>query len=76
VRLVEVPERTLAVRSFSWWATDGRVERYTDDLLASLEGASRYRVVGDPFVFQYEGPGVPPFLRTNEVAVEVRRTTG
>jgi hypothetical protein len=25
---------------------------------------------------RYDGPGVPPFLRTNEVAVEVRRTTG
>jgi hypothetical protein len=77
VRLVEQPGRTLAVLGFSWFTTDGRVARKSDDLLANLaEAGDEMQVIGDPFLMRYDGPGVPPFLRTNEVAVEVRRTTG
>jgi len=74
VRLVERPGRTLAVLAFSWWATDGRVARKTAQLRSALADADeRFEVVGDPFLLRYEGPWVPPFLRTNEVAVDVRR---
>lgn len=74
VRLVELPGRTLAVLGFSWWATDDRVARKTDELRAALADATdEYDVVGEPFLLRYEGPWVPPFLRTNEVAVTVRR---
>ncbi|WP_255151996.1 SOUL family heme-binding protein [Halorarius halobius] len=73
VALVERPARTLAVLSFSWWATDGRVARKQRDLLAALDSAD-VAVAGEPFCMQYDPPWTPPFLRTNEVAVEVRRT--
>jgi hypothetical protein len=74
VRLVELPGRTLAVLGFSWWATDDRVARKTEVLRATLADApDGFDVVGDPFLLRYEGPWVPPFLRTNEVAVPVRR---
>ncbi|MFC5366945.1 SOUL family heme-binding protein [Salinirubrum litoreum] len=77
VRLVEQPGRTLAVLGFSWFTTDGRVARKTEDLLATLaEADDEISIEGEPFLMRYDGPGVPPFLRTNEVAVEVRRTTG
>jgi hypothetical protein len=77
VRLVEQPGRTLAVLPFSWWTTDGRVARKTRELLAALDDADDGVVqVGEPFLMRYDGPGTPPFLRTNEVAVEVRRSTG
>jgi hypothetical protein len=77
VRLVEQPGRTLAVLGFSWFTTEGRVARKTDALLATLaDAADEIDVLDDPFLMRYDGPGVPPFLRTNEVAVEVRRTTG
>jgi hypothetical protein len=77
VRLVEQPGRTLAVLGFSWFTTDGRVARKTDELLATLAAADdEIDVIEEPFLMRYDGPGVPPFLRTNEVAVEVRRTTG
>jgi hypothetical protein len=76
VRLVEIPERTLAVKTFSWWATDGRVESKTEDLLETVRDTDSGVVVnGDPFLMRYDAPGTPPFLRTNEVAVEVRRTS-
>ena len=75
VRLVERPGRTLAVLGFSWWATDGRVESKTETLQATLADADEsFELLDDPVILRYEGPLVPPFLRTNEVAVEVRRT--
>mgnify|MGYP006274921955 FL=1 len=73
VRLVERPGRVLAALGFSWWATDDRVARKTDELRSSIAGADAYEVTGDPGLLRYEGPWVPPFLRTNEVTLPVRR---
>lgn len=48
VELVAIPERSLAVRRFSWWPTDGRIDRETDGLLSGSNArafgssASRY----------------------------------
>lgn len=76
VRLVERPGRTLAVIGFSWWATDSRVERKTRELRSQLAAAdTSFEIVGAPVLLRYEGTWVPPFLRTNEVAVPVRRTS-
>jgi hypothetical protein len=72
VELVEYPARTLAVRQFSWYATSGRTRRETERLLDTLE-ANDVAVVGDTFLMQYDPPSTLPFLRTNEVAVEVQR---
>lgn len=74
VRLVERPGRTLAVIGFSWWATDWRVERKTAALRATL-AAGTYDATSDPLPLRDEGPWVPPFLRTNEVAVPLRRAS-
>ena len=71
VRLVEVPARTLAVVSFSWWPTERRVERHEERLSRALADAD-LEPVGEPFLLGYDAPGTLPFLRTNEVAVEVR----
>lgn len=73
VRLVENPARTLAVRSFTWRATDDRVQQNTDELLGTL-ASEDVTVTGEPFLMRYNDPRTPPFMRTNEVAVEVRRT--
>lgn len=79
VRVVERPARTLAVTPVSRWSVGNRVERARERLLSNLREESRdIDVVGDPFVLRYDGPGASSVLRTNEVAVEVRRvsTTG
>jgi hypothetical protein len=70
VELVAVPERTLAVRRFSGRATDERVDSETDDLLATLD-RSGVDTSGDPFFMGYDAPWTVPFLRRNEVAIEV-----
>lgn len=71
VHLVAEPPRTLAVVSFSWWPTEGRIRGHERRLLDVLDEHG-VEPVGEPFFLGYDAPGTPPFLRTNEVAVPVR----
>ena len=73
IELVAAPERTLAVRRFSGRPTDERVRRETDDLLSTLERAG-VDTADDPVFMGYDAPWTVPFLRRNEVAVEVDTT--
>ena len=70
VRIVEVPERTLAVLRFSGSRGADNVARHISELGDVLEGAS-WRAVGEPMTLFYDPPWTIPFLRRNEVAVPV-----
>lgn len=70
VHLREVAPRTVAAVQFSWYAPERRVRTYRNRLLDAL-GASDYEPVGEPFLLRYNDPWTPPFMRRNEVAVEV-----
>lgn len=64
------PSRTVAVLSFSGYATDGRVRAHREQLLDALE-AFGIETDGEPTLLQYNDPFTPPFMRRNEVAVEI-----
>lgn len=70
VRLEVEPPRTVAVRQFSWYATDDRVDRHRDRLLEHLSRRD-IETCGRPVVLQYNDPWTPPFMRTNEVEIPV-----
>ena len=70
VSLEEVPAKTMAVIRFSGWATGSVVSRKTDELLATLRERT-IEVVGTPSLNQYNPPWTLPFLRRNEIMVEV-----
>ena len=70
VTLHEVPGRTVAAVRFSGWATGGKVRRFTRELLTTLEQQG-ITVSGDPSLNQYNPPWTPPFMRRNEITVEV-----
>lgn len=70
VTLVTEPQKTVAVDQFSWYAPEWRVERRTEKLLATLEDED-IEPDGDPYLLRYNDPWTPPFMRRNEVAVEV-----
>ena len=70
VTVTSEAERVLAVRSFSWYATSGRVDRIERDLLDALDEYG-VETVGEPFLLRYDDPWTPPFMRRNEVAIEV-----
>ncbi|MDS0281907.1 SOUL family heme-binding protein [Haloarcula onubensis] len=74
VSLVVEPARTAAVRSFGWYATAGRVARERERLLDTLANRG-VDALGDPVVLQYDDPWTPPFMRHNEVEVDVDRET-
>ncbi len=70
VVLDEVPSRTLAVVRFSGRWTEGNFKVRTRQLLDGLPAAG-VEPLGEPFGMVYNPPFTPPFLRRNEVAVEV-----
>jgi hypothetical protein len=70
VQLAVEPARTLAVKRFSWYATDRRVERNERALLEALTERG-IDVRGASVLLQYNDPWTPPFMRRNEVAVAV-----
>ena len=70
VSLHEVPPRRMAALSFGGWATDGKVERMTVELFATLE-ENGIETVGPPALNQYNPPWTLPWMRRNEVVVEV-----
>jgi len=71
IDFTEVPPRKLATLRFSWTTSPDRVERKTADLLAVLEDHG-VRTRGEPFLMRYNDPWTPPFMRRNEVAIEVK----
>jgi hypothetical protein len=64
VRLVTIPEQTIAALRFSGSGSDA-VQR-----MAELK-SSRWRPVEEPFVLYYDAPFTLPFRRRNEAAVVV-----
>jgi hypothetical protein len=70
VVIVDVPERTLAVIRFSGWATRGKIASNSRKLLETLEDNGIEPVSGTT-LNQYNPPWTPPFLRRNEISVEI-----
>jgi len=72
VHLVRLPPQRFAVLRFSGRITDASRTAHAAALLAALRGAGA-QVAGAPSVLSYDPPFTPPFLRRNEVAVEVSK---
>ena len=71
VRLVTIPDETVAVLRFSGSGADF-AERQSE-LIAALVGL-RWRTIGTPYTLYYDAPFTLPFLRRNEAAVTVEAT--
>ncbi len=72
VRVVPVPEETVAVLRFSGTATEAAVADRTKALMTALSGTA-WRPAGEPAAWFYDPPWTLPPLRRNEVAVPVSR---
>lgn len=70
ITLREIPSKTVAVIRFSGWATESRIESKTATLLAELE-KQQIEPVGELTLNQYNPPWTLPFLRRNELVVEI-----
>ena len=70
IHLVPIPAQTYAVLRFTGLPTAHAIARHTQKLLATLK-SSQYHPTGTPTAWFYDPPWTLPFLRRNEVAVEV-----
>ncbi len=70
VRIVTVPAQTYAVLRFSGLPTPQSVAGEQARLLRTI-GGSAWQATGAPLAWFYDPPWTIPFLRRNEVAVEV-----
>lgn len=72
VRIREVPARLIAARRYSGRWTAENFERHTETLLEALR-RDGVAVTGLPVSAAYNSPFTPPFLRRNEVLIEIAR---
>lgn len=70
VKLVEIPERKMAVLRFSWLRNDARILAMEKKLLSALAD-DNIHVVGKPSFAGYNAPWTPPWMMRHEVMVEV-----
>jgi hypothetical protein len=70
ILLREIPSRKLAVLRFSSYATEARVAAKGEKLIALL-ARDGLRPTGGLLAAYYNPPWTPPFMRRNEIMVEV-----
>jgi hypothetical protein len=70
IRIVREPARLFAVLRYSGRWTESNYNTHRDELLDALSAAG-IGVRGEPQLARYNAPFVPPFLRRNEVMIEV-----
>ncbi len=70
VVLKEIGSQRFAVIRFSGWAREGSLNRHTAELNAFLD-ARKFRILSEPTYAFYDPPWTLPFLRRNEVMVEI-----
>lgn len=75
INLREMPARTVAVRRYSGRRTGENYSGNLSELLSDLE-RDQIDVDGTPQAAFYDGPWTPPFLRRNEILVEVDYSAG
>lgn len=72
VELKEIPARTVAVLTFSGWATEGKIRRKAIQLLDWVGTCGTFETAAPVQCAQYDPPATIPFFRRNEVWVEIR----
>ena len=70
IRIVNVPPRTVAVRTFRGWVNQRRVKGQ-ETLLRELLARDKRVIVSAATVAQYSPSWTPPFLRRNEILIPV-----
>jgi hypothetical protein len=72
VKLKEIAAKRFAVIRFSGWAGDENLKRRTDELEAFMK-ANNLKALSAPVHAYYNPPWTLPFLRRNEVLIEIAR---
>ena len=70
IQFISMSARKVATLRFSWITTPERVARKTKFLLKMLQQKGII-TKGEPFLMRYNDPWTPPFMRRNEIGIEV-----
>ena len=70
IRLVQRPERIMAVHRYSGAWSKERYDEHEEILLAAL-ATDRVGTIGTPVFARYNAPFTPWFLRRNEIMIEI-----
>jgi hypothetical protein len=71
IEIDQVQKCKVAVIRFSGFTSPKKMDEQAEKLLMALEN-NEIRTKGEPFLMRYNPPWTLPFLRRNEVAVEVK----
>jgi len=71
IEIDQVQRSIVAVIRFSGFSSPKKMDEEAEKLLMALEG-NEIMTKGEPFLMRYNPPWTLPFLRRNEVAVEVK----
>lgn len=69
----QVPEKIAATISFSWFGSEERYRSFESELIKWLEKDGRFELAGSTNYAGYNPPWTIPFLRTNEVIIELKK---
>lgn len=71
VKIVSIPEKKMAVKSFYWYRTESRVLSKKKELLDNLK-RDNITSIGEPQYAGFNAPWTPPWMTHNEVLVEIK----
>ncbi len=75
VQLRQVPPKTYAVLRFSGWVGASKAEQKKMEFAKILD-RDQLQTIGPPILAQYNPPWTPPFMRRNEILVELAPRPG
>jgi hypothetical protein len=72
IEIIPVPAKTMAALRYSGFTDEEKITRKGEELIR-WQRDQGYLAVGEPFSARYDPPWTLPFLRRNEVMVEVEK---
>ena len=70
VKIKIEPERKLAVIRFSGYTSKNKIKKFKEKLLLELK-SNNIKIKREPLLMRYNSPFAPPFIRRNEIGVEI-----
>ncbi len=73
IEFEKVPKRTMAAIRYTWSENKERNQKKAQELLDWLKKQPKYKQVASPVYAGYDPPWTLPFLRRNEMLIEVKK---
>lgn len=75
IKLKELPAESFAVIKFSGWSSQDSFTKHLEELKKKLSDSSKFKESGEPTNAFYNPPWTLPFLRRNEILIQVEQAS-